>query len=162
MAKKKQTSSLDQQQAAASGEPGSENLHPPSKKQKKPVDQPLFKNDEDIKRMELLVNTVGVKWCNSAQIDSATKQQRYFEPALVQGTHMMIPIELLANPQIFDELFSMETWNKKLSADEKMILSQYLPNVNDKARVVQDLFNKENFFFGNDVKRFVNTLQSGE
>jgi nuclear factor related to kappa-B-binding protein len=65
-----------------------------------------------------------------------------------------IPFEIL-NRQVFDEIFSMETWNNLLSEEQRIELLKLLP---DKS-VISALFSKENFHFSNPLDIFFNQLK---
>lgn len=115
--------------------------------------------DNNLKQLELVSNTTGLPMVHITE--SVESEKKLLEPAIANGLRLMLPIELMQNFSTFNDIFSMETWNKRLTQDERTILAQFLPPVADKSRVLQDLFNRENFAFGNDVDKFLNNLQMG-
>jgi hypothetical protein len=64
-----------------------------------------------------------------------------------------LPFEIL-NRQVFDEIFSMESWNL-LSEQQKMELLKLIPDES----VLDKLFSKENFHFSNPLDIFFDQLK---
>lgn len=54
-------------------------------------------------------------------------QDAVLEPVECEGLRLLLPIDLLRFPQVLDEIFSMKTWNERLSDEERAVLRRFLP-----------------------------------
>lgn len=95
--------------------------------------------------------------------------EKDFEMAvfLDQKYKIRLPKELCENHEIFNELFSMSTWNQ-LTVQEKSRLSSFLPSNfpenhdQERQNTIEQLFNNEISRFGETpVNKFFNNLQDG-
>lgn len=100
-------------------------------------------------------------------------QKIIYEPLLVNGMHLLLPVELIRNRNYFDEIFSMNTWENVLTEDDRIYLrvniisfllilkKKFLPRLHDKQKddIIKDLFSrKQNFLFGNPIDKFLDKL----
>lgn len=106
---------------------------------------------------------------SEATVESSDEwpDEQDFETAVVLDQKFRLPKELCENPEIFNELFSISTWNQ-LSDDEKAHLSNFLPSkfpenqAQEKQNTVEQLFRNEFSRFGETpLNTFFNNLQDG-
>ncbi|KAL0476862.1 kappa-B-binding protein-like nuclear factor NFRKB [Acrasis kona] len=139
------------------------------------IDDKLF-HDEESTRFEHIINTIGVPWTHISQhqVDEANGKKRklspeeqvVFEPALVEGQSLLVPVVALQNPSILDEILSVNTWKNVLNDHDRGFLKRYLPpsitsSETKLNQTVGELLSGQNFHFGNDKKRMINKLLLG-
>ena len=78
-----------------------------------------------------------------------------------------LPTELYENKEIFDQFFSLDTWNDLLSEEVKIGLLNLLPtfptdDIDEKVKTIEMLFGRENFHFGNPLEKFRQGLVAGD
>merc|ERR1712098_74125 len=88
------------------------------------------------------------------------------EEVLLGNRTVEIPSDLYENEDIFNQFFSIDTWNDLLS-EVKLGLLNLLPSfpeddIDEKAKTIEMLFGKENFHFGNPLSKFRNDLLAGD
>lgn len=93
--------------------------------------------------------------------------EKDFETTVLLDQKLRLPKDLCEKPEIFNELFSMSTWNQ-LSEEEKTHLSSFLPTKfpenqeQEKQKAIKQLFNNEISRFGaTPLNTFFNNLQDG-
>jgi len=89
------------------------------------------------------------------------------EEVLLGSRTVEIPSDLYENEDIFNQFFSIDTWNDLLSEEVKLGLLNLLPSfpaddIDEKAKTIEMLFGKENFHFGNPLSKFRNDLLAGD
>jgi nuclear factor related to kappa-B-binding protein len=89
------------------------------------------------------------------------------EEVQLGGHTIELPTELCTNQAIFQQFFSIDTWNDLLPEEVKLGLLDLLPSfeqddIDEKAKTIEMLFGGENFHFGNPVARFRSELAAGE
>ncbi|CAB0000894.1 unnamed protein product [Nesidiocoris tenuis] len=87
------------------------------------------------------------------------------ETAVILGQTFHLPQALCDNPEIFKEVFSLETWNN-FTNEQRQHLESFLPtfpeyDLEEKANTLGKLFNGETFKFGNPLTTFSNQLRAG-
>lgn len=104
---------------------------------------------------------------NDSDIESTNGNDGHTEVANILGQRFNLPKDLCDNHELFNELFSMSTWNQLLS-QEKEHLSKFLPSFPDNQqreeenKTVEQLFNKTLSRFGRTpLDSFFNNLQDG-
>lgn len=83
-----------------------------------------------------------------------------------QGTEIDLPIDLIENPDIFSHVMSLDTWKHVLTPENRNHLKNYLPVLptdypHAQQENLRDLFDGENFKFGNPLETFQRKLQAG-
>jgi len=78
-----------------------------------------------------------------------------------------LPSDLYENEKLFNQFFSIDTWNDLLPEEVKLGLLNLLPSfpsddIDEKAKTIEMLFGKENFHFGNPVGKFRQDLHAGD
>ncbi|XP_077597276.1 nuclear factor related to kappa-B-binding protein [Stigmatopora nigra] len=78
------------------------------------------------------------------------------EECTLGSCRVSLPEELLEDPEIFFSVLSESTWTEVLSDSQRQHLSQFLPqfpenNAKEQEDVIDDLFNNQNFHFGNPL-----------
>lgn len=89
------------------------------------------------------------------------------EEVVVNGQTIEIPSELITNETVFNQFFSVDTWNDLLAEEVKLGLLDLLPSfprddIDEKAKTIEMLFGGDNFHFGNPVTRFRCELLAGD
>ncbi|KAF5733407.1 hypothetical protein HS088_TW17G00950 [Tripterygium wilfordii] len=84
------------------------------------------------------------------------------ELALLDDQLCDIPYELYDLPDL-REILSLETWNSCLTNEERFILSDYLPDMDQHSfwLTMTELFNGSDIFFGNPLDIFFKRLKGG-
>jgi hypothetical protein len=76
------------------------------------------------------------------------------------GKHTVdVPSDLYENENIFNQFFSVDTWNDLLPEEVKIGLLDLLPSfpdedIDEKVKTIEMLFGNENFHFGNPLHKF--------
>jgi len=78
-----------------------------------------------------------------------------------------LPSDLYENEELFNQFFSIDTWNDLLPEEVKLGLLNLLPSfpaedIDEKAKTIEMLFGKENLHFGNPVAKFRQDLLAGD
>ncbi|KAM9450340.1 nuclear factor related to kappa-B-binding protein [Clarias gariepinus] len=78
------------------------------------------------------------------------------EECMLGNCRVRIPEDFLEDPEIFFSVMSESTWSEVLTDSQRQHLRQLLPhfpenNSSEQDRVISDLFNDQNFFFGNPL-----------
>ncbi|XP_017348136.1 nuclear factor related to kappa-B-binding protein isoform X1 [Ictalurus punctatus] len=78
------------------------------------------------------------------------------EECMLGNCRVRIPEDFLEDPEIFFSVMSESTWSEVLTDAQKQHLRQFLPhfpenNTSEQDRVISDLFNGQNFCFGNPL-----------
>ncbi|XP_076836151.1 nuclear factor related to kappa-B-binding protein isoform X2 [Brachyhypopomus gauderio] len=78
------------------------------------------------------------------------------EECMLGNCRVRIPEDLLENPEIFFSVMSESTWSEVLTDAQRQHLRQLLPhfpenNISEQDSVIRDLFNSQNFCFGNPL-----------
>lgn len=104
---------------------------------------------------------------NDSYTESLNGNDEHTEVANILGQKFNLPKDLCDNHELFNELFSMSTWNQ-LSSQEKEHLSKFLPSFpsnqqkEEEHKTVEQLFNKKISRFGRTpLDSFFNNLQDG-
>lgn len=104
---------------------------------------------------------------DDSYIESLNGNDEHTEEANILGQKFNLPKDLCDNHELFNELFSMSTWNQ-LSSQEKEHLSKFLPSFpsnqqkEEEHKTVEQLFNKNISRFGRTpLDSFFNNLQDG-
>ena len=89
------------------------------------------------------------------------------EEVVVGDETIDIPSDLYTDPEIFNQFFSVDTWNDLLPEEVKLGLLKLLPSfhqddIDEKAKTIEMLFGGENFHFGNPIGKFRIELLEGE
>ena len=84
--------------------------------------------------------------------------QGQMEEILVGKKTIEIPCDLYTDAAVFNQFFSIDTWNDLLPEEVKMGLLELLPSfphddIDEKAKTIEMLFGGENFHFGNPVAK---------
>jgi len=102
----------------------------------------------------------------NTSVDSLAKEVVMEEVRLGSNT-VELPSDLYENEDIFNQFFSIDTWNDLLPEEVKLGLLNLLPSfpvddIDEKAKTIEMLFGKENFHFGNPVGKFRQDLLVGD
>jgi hypothetical protein len=107
---------------------------------------------------------------SEATVESSNEwpDEKDFETAVLLDQKIRLPKDLCDSHEIFNELFSMSTWNQ-LTDDERNRLSNLLPSKfpeenreEEKEKTIEQLFNNEISRFGETpLDKFFNNLQDG-
>ncbi|TRY87416.1 hypothetical protein DNTS_013896 [Danionella cerebrum] len=78
------------------------------------------------------------------------------EECLLGNCRVRVPEDLLEDPEIFFSVLNESTWTDVLTDDQRSHLRQFLPqfpenSVGEQNTVIRDLFNNQNFLFGNPL-----------
>lgn len=89
------------------------------------------------------------------------------EEILLGNNTVELPSDLYENEELFNQFFSIDTWNDLLPEEVKLGLLNLLPSfptddIDEKAKTIEMLFGKENFHFGNPVGNFRRDLLAGD
>jgi len=89
------------------------------------------------------------------------------EEILLGNSTVELPSDLYENEELFNQFFSIDTWNDLLPEEVKLGLLNLLPSfptddIDEKAKSIEMLFGKENFHFGNPVEKFRQDLLAGD
>eukprot|EP00092_Neocalanus_flemingeri_P094512 GFUD01120196.1.p1 GENE.GFUD01120196.1~~GFUD01120196.1.p1 ORF type:complete len:859 (-),score=207.49 GFUD01120196.1:242-2818(-) len=89
------------------------------------------------------------------------------EEILLGKSTVELPSDLYENEELFNQFFSIDTWNDLLPEEVKLGLLNLLPSfptddIDEKAKTIEMLFGKDNFHFGNPVEKFRQDLLSGD
>ncbi|XP_056093040.1 nuclear factor related to kappa-B-binding protein [Rhinichthys klamathensis goyatoka] len=81
---------------------------------------------------------------------------RVMEECMLGNCRVRVPEDLLEDPEIFFSVMSESTWTDVLSDAQRTHLRQLLPqfsenNNSEQNSIISDLFNDQNFFFGNPL-----------
>ncbi|XP_041749157.1 nuclear factor related to kappa-B-binding protein-like [Coregonus clupeaformis] len=81
---------------------------------------------------------------------------RITEECMLGDCRVSLPEDLLEDPEIFFSVLSEGTWSKVLTDEQRQHLRQLLPhfpddNTSEQDRTISDLFNNQNFCFGNPL-----------
>ncbi|XP_016084293.1 nuclear factor related to kappa-B-binding protein isoform X2 [Sinocyclocheilus grahami] len=81
---------------------------------------------------------------------------RVMEECMLGNRRVRVPEDLLEDPEIFFSVMSESTWTDVLTDAQRTHLRQLLPqfsdnNVSEQNSMISDLFNNQNFFFGNPL-----------
>ncbi|XP_014051768.2 nuclear factor related to kappa-B-binding protein isoform X2 [Salmo salar] len=81
---------------------------------------------------------------------------RITEECMLGDFQVSLPEDLLEDPEIFFDVLSESTWSKVLTDEQRQHLRQLLPhfpddNTSEQDRTISDLFNNQNFCFGNPL-----------
>ena len=92
------------------------------------------------------------------QLPEEDDGQGQTEEILVGKKTIEIPRDLYTDAAVFNQFFSIDTWNDLLPEEVKMGLLQLLPSfphddIDEKAKTIEMLFGGENFHFGNPVAK---------
>ena len=60
---------------------------------------------------------------------SKEDSEKIYEPALIEDMSCLLPVDLIRNPEIFNTIFSMNTWNNILKEEHRLYLKQFLPPI---------------------------------
>ncbi|XP_048588629.1 nuclear factor related to kappa-B-binding protein isoform X3 [Nematostella vectensis] len=82
------------------------------------------------------------------------------------GSEMALPIDLVNQVEIFNQVLSINTWRDVLSNEDRKYLEKFLPklptdNPNAQEVNLRALFGGENFKFGNPLQQFHSHLKDG-
>ena len=85
------------------------------------------------------------------------------EEVVVGDETIDIPSDLYTDPEIFNQFFSVDTWNDLLPEEVKLGLLKLLPSfhqddIDEKAKTIEMLFGGENFHFGNPIALYGSLL----
>lgn len=106
---------------------------------------------------------------SEATVESSNEwpEEKEFETAVLLDQKIRLPKDLCDSHEIFNELFSIETWNQ-LTDEERNHLSSFLPSKfpenqeQEKRNTIEQLFNNEIVRFGETpLNTFFNNLQDG-
>ena len=89
------------------------------------------------------------------------------EEILLGKSTVELPSDLYENEELFNQFFSIDTWNDLLPEEVKLGLLNLLPSfptddIDEKAKTIEMLFGKENFHFGNPAEKFRQDLLTGD
>ncbi|XP_030637595.1 nuclear factor related to kappa-B-binding protein [Chanos chanos] len=81
---------------------------------------------------------------------------RIMEECMLGNCRIRLPEDLLEDPEIFFSVLSESTWSEVLTDAQRQRLRQHLPhfpenNESEQDRIISDLFNNQNFCFGNPL-----------
>uniref|UniRef100_A0A9J8B9L7 Nuclear factor related to kappaB binding protein n=1 Tax=Cyprinus carpio carpio TaxID=630221 RepID=A0A9J8B9L7_CYPCA len=81
---------------------------------------------------------------------------RVMEECMLGNCRVRVPEDLLEDPEIFFSVMSESTWTDVLTDAQRKHLCQLLPqfsenNISEQNSIISDLFNNQNFFFGNPL-----------
>uniref|UniRef100_A0AAY5JZM6 DEUBAD domain-containing protein n=1 Tax=Esox lucius TaxID=8010 RepID=A0AAY5JZM6_ESOLU len=81
---------------------------------------------------------------------------RVTEECMLGNCRVSLPEDLLEDPELFFSVLSESTWSEVLTDDQRQHLRQLLPqfpedNTTEQDRTIKDLFNNNNFCFGNPL-----------
>ncbi|XP_058614851.1 nuclear factor related to kappa-B-binding protein isoform X2 [Onychostoma macrolepis] len=81
---------------------------------------------------------------------------RVMEECMLGNCRVRVPEDLLEDPEIFFSVMSESTWTDVLTDAQRTHLRQLLPqfsdnNMSEQNSIISDLFNNQNFFFGNPL-----------
>uniref|UniRef100_A0A8C1WYS1 Nuclear factor related to kappa-B-binding protein n=1 Tax=Cyprinus carpio TaxID=7962 RepID=A0A8C1WYS1_CYPCA len=81
---------------------------------------------------------------------------RVMEECMLGNCRVRVPEDLLEDPEIFFSVMSESTWTDVLTDAQRTHLCQLLPqfsenNISEQNSIISDLFNNQNFFFGNPL-----------
>uniref|UniRef100_A0A673I4B8 Nuclear factor related to kappa-B-binding protein-like n=1 Tax=Sinocyclocheilus rhinocerous TaxID=307959 RepID=A0A673I4B8_9TELE len=81
---------------------------------------------------------------------------RVMEECMLGTRRVRVPEDLLEDPEIFFSVMSESTWTDVLTDAQRTHLRQLLPqfsdnNISEQNSIISDLFNNQNFFFGNPL-----------
>uniref|UniRef100_A0A671RSS1 Nuclear factor related to kappa-B-binding protein-like n=1 Tax=Sinocyclocheilus anshuiensis TaxID=1608454 RepID=A0A671RSS1_9TELE len=81
---------------------------------------------------------------------------RVMEECMLGNRRVRVPEDLLEDPEIFFSVMSEGTWTDVLTDAQRTHLRRLLPqfsdnNVSEQNSIISDLFNNQNFFFGNPL-----------
>ncbi|XP_016376909.1 nuclear factor related to kappa-B-binding protein-like isoform X1 [Sinocyclocheilus rhinocerous] len=81
---------------------------------------------------------------------------RVMEECMLGNRRVRVPEDLLEDPEIFFSVMSESTWTDVLTDAQRTHLCQLLPqfpenNISEQNSIITDLFNNQNFFFGNPL-----------
>uniref|UniRef100_A0A8C2JFL0 Nuclear factor related to kappa-B-binding protein-like n=1 Tax=Cyprinus carpio TaxID=7962 RepID=A0A8C2JFL0_CYPCA len=81
---------------------------------------------------------------------------RVMEECMLGNCRVRVPEDLLEDPEIFFSVMSESTWTDVLTDAQRTHLRQLLPqfsdnNISEQNSIISDLFNNQNFFFGNPL-----------
>lgn len=101
--------------------------------------------------------------CNESQ----NELDESFEVANILGQKFNLPKDLCDDHELFNDVFSMSTWNQVLNPEEKQRLSKFLPTFphdqkKEEQKTVEEFFNGKLSRFGHSpLDTFFNNLQDG-
>ncbi|XP_062868013.1 nuclear factor related to kappa-B-binding protein [Trichomycterus rosablanca] len=90
-------------------------------------------------------------------LDSGMDSSNYvMEECMLGNCRVRIPEDFLEDPEIFFSVMSESTWSEVLTDSQRQHLRQFLPhfsenNTSEQDQVISDLFNNQNFHFGNPL-----------
>lgn len=101
----------------------------------------------------------------SSDCSTDSSDDEKLETVQVSGARIQIPQGLCERKTIFQEFFSLDTWNS-LSDSNKQQLKKFLPSFSEndeheKSNTIQKLFNGEVFKFSNPLSDFHDHLKAG-
>lgn len=81
---------------------------------------------------------------------------RVMEECMLGNCRARVPEDLLEDPEIFFSVLSESTWTDVLTDAQRTHLRQLLPqfsenNISEQDNIISNLFNNQNFFFGNPL-----------
>jgi len=102
----------------------------------------------------------------NTSVDSVVNEVVMEEVRLGSNT-VELPSDLYENEELFNQFFSIDTWNDLLPEEVKLGLLNLLPSfpsddIDEKAKTIEMLFGKENLHFGNPVAKFRQDLLAGD
>ncbi|CAB1333018.1 unnamed protein product [Coregonus sp. 'balchen'] len=88
------------------------------------------------------------------------------EECMLGNCQVSLPEDLLEDPEIFFSVLSESTWSEVLTDDQRQHLRQLLPhfpedNTTEQDSTISELFNKQNFCFGNPLHLAQKLFQDG-
>ncbi|KAJ7996689.1 hypothetical protein DPEC_G00239630 [Dallia pectoralis] len=91
---------------------------------------------------------------------------RVTEECVLGNCRVSLPEDLLEDPDVFFSVLSESTWSDVLTDDQRQHLRQLLPqfpddNTTEQDRTIKDLFNNQNFCFGNPLSLAQNLFRDG-
>lgn len=126
----------------------------------------VFANESDTESSEETLSshfTNGREYLTSDDSQSAhwSDDLIIYEPCEIADIKVSLPLPIFRLEDL-SSILNLETWNS-LSIEEKEHLKQYLPKLPEKDLeiLLQQLFGKENIFFGNPINQLQKSLQSG-
>ena len=101
------------------------------------------------------------------QEEQRNGEHEQVEEVLLGDSLLEIPRDLFENEDIFNQFFSIETWNDHLPEDLKLKLFNHLPEFpenddEEKLKTIEMLFDKEVFHFSNPLLKFRDQLMRRE
>ncbi|KAF4520073.1 hypothetical protein B566_EDAN007930 [Ephemera danica] len=111
--------------------------------------------------------------CESDDDSSSQQTSNMFTPhsdrieeVCLGSERLTLPQGLCENQEIFNEFFSLDTWNNVLSNEQREHLKQFLPSFpqneeKEQEETINNLFSRSNFKFGNPLSKLCSDLHNG-